>query len=69
VNRTTKEKRGTKGRRTRCPKGGKKGSLCKEESSGEERKANAVVIDVRTRAEDHIKSQRAIDGPGVHVKH
>jgi hypothetical protein len=26
-------------------------------------------MDVRTRAEDHTRSQRAIDRPGVHVEH
>jgi hypothetical protein len=56
VDRTTEEKRGTEGRRTRYTKGGKKGSLRKEKSSEEERKANVVVVDVRTRAEDHARS-------------
>jgi hypothetical protein len=46
VDRTTEEKRGTEGRRTQYTKGGKKESLCKEKSSGEERKANVVVVNV-----------------------
>jgi hypothetical protein len=46
VNQTTEEKRGIKRRRTRYTKKGKKESLCKEELSKEERKANVVVIDV-----------------------
>jgi hypothetical protein len=69
VDRTTEEKRGTKGRRTRYTKGGKKGSPRKEKSSGEERKANAVVVNVRMRAKDYTRSQRVINGPGVHVEH
>jgi hypothetical protein len=69
VDRTTEEKRGTKGRRTRYTKGGKKGSLRKEKSSGEERKANVVVVNVQTRVKDYVRSQRAIDGPGVHVEY
>jgi hypothetical protein len=43
---TTEEKRDTKGKRTRCIKKGKKESPSKKELSREERKANAVVVDV-----------------------
>jgi hypothetical protein len=46
VDRLTEEKRGIEGKRTRCIKGGKKGSLSKEKLSKEERKANVVVINV-----------------------
>jgi hypothetical protein len=46
VDRTTEEKRGTEGRRTRYIKERKKGSLRKKKSSEEERKANTVVVDV-----------------------
>jgi hypothetical protein len=46
VNQTIEKKRGTEKRRTQYIKGGKKGSLCKEKLSKEERKTNVVVIDI-----------------------
>jgi hypothetical protein len=56
VNQTTEEKRSIKRRRTRCTKGRKKRSLSKEKASKEKRKANTVIIDVRTCTKDHTKS-------------
>jgi hypothetical protein len=46
VDQITKEKRSIKGRRIQYTKKEKKESLCKEKSSKEERKANAVIINV-----------------------
>jgi hypothetical protein len=47
----------------------KKESSYKKKTSKEERKANTVVINVWTCTKDYIRSQRAINRPGVHVKY